>query len=342
MLRDLDVPAADLPIVIVPAGRYCAIQRPRAAGRAGPVRSRRRLPVRRVRPADSGRGPGGLAAAVYGASEGMTTTLAEESALGGQAGTSSRIENYLGFPAGLSGEELAARAVLQAQKFGVQIRLAARAVSWRRTTACTRSASRTATPCRPSRSSSPPAPGTTGCRWTGSPSSRGWASITRPPRWRPRRARRAGRGRRWRQLAGQAALFLARTCAAVHIIIRGETLAAPMSHYLTERIERDPHIIVSTQTRVTGLTGRAGWKGCSLPSAAVRRNRNWPSGAVRLHRREARNGVARRSARPRRARFSAYRHGHPSFPGSSTVVAGVAALPRNQQAGDLLRRRCPQ
>ncbi len=64
-----------------------------------------------------------LAAAVYGASEGMTTTLAEDTALGGQAGTSSRIENYLGFPAGLSGEELTARGVLQAQKFGVRVRL---------------------------------------------------------------------------------------------------------------------------------------------------------------------------------------------------------------------------
>ncbi len=71
-----------------------------------------------------GAGPAGLAAAVYGASDGMATVLAEDTALGGQAGTSSRIENYLGFPAGLSGEELAARATLQAQKFGVRIKLA--------------------------------------------------------------------------------------------------------------------------------------------------------------------------------------------------------------------------
>ena len=64
--------------------------------------------------------------------------------------------------------------------------------------------------------------------------------------------------------AGQAALFLARTCAAVHIIIRGETLAASMSRYLTERIERDPHIIVLTQTRVTGLTGTGRLEGVQL------------------------------------------------------------------------------
>ncbi len=68
-----------------------------------------------------GGAPAGLAASVYGASEGLVTTLAEETALGGQAGTSSRIENILGFPAGLPGEELAARSALQAQKFGVRI-----------------------------------------------------------------------------------------------------------------------------------------------------------------------------------------------------------------------------
>jgi len=75
-----------------------------------------------------GGGPAGLSAALYGASEGLETDMAEDTAFGGQAGTSSRIENYLGFPAGLSGEELAARAVLQAQKFGVRMKLAARAV----------------------------------------------------------------------------------------------------------------------------------------------------------------------------------------------------------------------
>jgi len=88
-----------------------------------------------------GAGPGGLAAAVYGASEGMATILAEDTALGGQAGTSSRIENLLGFPAGLSGEELAARAALQAQKFGVRIKLASKRCRCRRTPACIMSGS---------------------------------------------------------------------------------------------------------------------------------------------------------------------------------------------------------
>jgi thioredoxin reductase (NADPH) len=76
-----------------------------------------------------GGGPSGLSGAVYGASDGLATVLAEDTAFGGQAGTSSLIENYLGFPAGLSGEEIAARAVLQAEKFGVRMKLAAKAVA---------------------------------------------------------------------------------------------------------------------------------------------------------------------------------------------------------------------
>ena len=67
-----------------------------------------------------GAGPAGLSAAVYGASEGMDTVILDGTATGGQAGTSSRIENYLGFPSGISGAELAARAVIQARKFGAR------------------------------------------------------------------------------------------------------------------------------------------------------------------------------------------------------------------------------
>src|SRR6202021_1101412 len=71
-----------------------------------------------------GAGPAGLAAAVYGASEGLTVLVVEGNAPGGQAGSSSRIENYLGFPMGISGQELASRACAQAQKFGAEILIA--------------------------------------------------------------------------------------------------------------------------------------------------------------------------------------------------------------------------
>src|SRR6202011_2895595 len=75
-----------------------------------------------------GGGPGGLAAAVYGASEGLETVVLESLATGGQAGTSSRIQDYLGFPAGISGAELAERATIQAQKFGARITIPGEAV----------------------------------------------------------------------------------------------------------------------------------------------------------------------------------------------------------------------
>src|SRR6202041_1135503 len=129
LLRELDVPVAELPIVIVPG---CSVLRNPstlglldALGLAEAPRERDQSEVCALLVV--GGGPAGLAAAVYGASEGMTTTLAEDTALGGQAGTSSRIENYLGFPAGLSGDELTARAALQAKKFGGRIKLASRA-----------------------------------------------------------------------------------------------------------------------------------------------------------------------------------------------------------------------
>jgi thioredoxin reductase (NADPH) len=115
MLRRLEVPVEDLPIVLVPGGPLLRNPDHRtlldALGLSGsPEHGLADVCDLLV----VGGGPAGLAASVYGASEGMSTTLAEDTALGGQAGMSSRIENYLGFPAGLSGEELAARAALQA------------------------------------------------------------------------------------------------------------------------------------------------------------------------------------------------------------------------------------
>jgi thioredoxin reductase (NADPH) len=76
-----------------------------------------------------GAGPAGLAAAVYGASEGLSTIVVEDTAIGGQAGTSSRIENYVGFPAGISGNDLAFRAEVQALKFGARITVPRRAIA---------------------------------------------------------------------------------------------------------------------------------------------------------------------------------------------------------------------
>jgi thioredoxin reductase (NADPH) len=202
---------------------------------------------------------------VYGASEGMATVLAEDTALGGQAGTSSRIENLLGFPAGLSGEELAARATLQAQKFGVRIKQAAKAVSLSSQAdlhrvgfddgdAVTAKSVIIAT----------------GARYNRLPLDRlaefEGVGVYYAATQMEAQACRAdpvaivGGG----NSAGQAATFLSRTSADVHLVIRGETLATSMSRYLIDQIERNPRITVTPQTLVTALLGNDQLEGVEL------------------------------------------------------------------------------
>jgi thioredoxin reductase (NADPH) len=266
MLRELDVPVADFPLVVVPGGPLLRNPSNRelldALGLSGPADTD--LPgvcdLLVV-----GAGPGGLAAAVYGASEGLVTVLAEDTALGGQAGTSSRIENLLGFPAGLSGEELAARAALQAQKFGVRIKLASKAVSLLSDSGVHRVSfdDGDAITARSVIIA-------TGARYNRLPLARlaefegvgvyyaatqmeAQACETDP-------VAIVGGG----NSAGQAALFLSRSSAQVHVIIRGETLAGSMSRYLIDQIERNPRITVTPRTQVTALLGKDQLEGVEL------------------------------------------------------------------------------
>jgi thioredoxin reductase (NADPH) len=257
ILQGLDVPLADLPIIIVPGGPVLRNPGSRAlldalgiSGDAGPY------PPGVCDLLVLGAGPAGLAAAVYGASDGMATTLAEDTALGGQAGTSSRIENYLGFPAGLSGEELAVRGTLQAQKFGVRIKLAAKAAALSFQDGLHQVtfddgegiAARSVIIA-------------TGARYNRLPLDRlaefegvgVYYAATQAEAQACRRGPVAivGGG----NSAGQAALFLSRSCATVHVIIRRDVLDASMSRYLVDRIERNPRIVVWPFTQVTALNG---------------------------------------------------------------------------------------
>ena len=266
MLRELDVPVADFPLVAVPGGPLLRNPSNRelldALGLSGPADTD--LPgvcdLLVV-----GAGPGGLAAAVYGASEGMSTVLAEDTALGGQAGTSSRIENLLGFPAGLSGEELAARAALQAQKFGVRIKLASKAVSLLSDSGVHRVSfdDGDAITARSVIIA-------TGARYNRLPLARlaefeGVGVYYAATQMEAQACQAApvaivGGG----NSAGQAALFLSRSSAQVHVIIRGETLAASMSRYLIDQIERNPRITVTSRTQVTALLGKDQLEGVEL------------------------------------------------------------------------------
>jgi thioredoxin reductase (NADPH) len=203
-----------------------------------------------------GGGPSGLAAAVYGASEGLDVLVVESNSPGGQAGSSSKIENYLGFPTGISGQELASRAYTQVQKFGAQVMIASGA----KKLTCER---------------------------------KPYAIETDSDGHLPARAIIIATGAEYRRLAldnlsqfegagvyygatfieaqlcsgeelivvgggnsaGQAAVFLAQTARRVHLVVRGRGLAESMSRYLIRRLEDNPSIMVRPQTEIVGLEG---------------------------------------------------------------------------------------
>jgi thioredoxin reductase (NADPH) len=203
-----------------------------------------------------GAGPAGLAAAVYAASEGLNVLVLETNAPGGQAGSSSRIENYLGFPTGISGQALAGRALVQAQKFGAEVAIANSAIRLR---------------CEPKPFE---------IELSGDHLVRGRAIIV-------------ASGVEYRKLAlsnidrylgvgiyyaatyieaqlckdedivivgggnsaGQAAVFLASNCRHVHLLVRSNGLADSMSRYLVRRIDDTPNITLRTCTEITALQG---------------------------------------------------------------------------------------
>jgi thioredoxin reductase (NADPH) len=203
-----------------------------------------------------GAGPAGLAAAVYGASEGLRTVLIERHAPGGQAGTSSLIENYLGFPAGLTGADLARRAVTQATKFGVEILAPAEVVSLTVDGPYKRLKLRTGkeVACHALMLSM-------GVSWRqlGAPGAdklagRGvyyGAAMTEAVNCKNSEIYIVGAG----NSAGQAAMFFAEHAAKVVMLVRGDSLDAKMSSYLVERIEAHPKIEVWTNTEIAECHG---------------------------------------------------------------------------------------
>ncbi|HUV68491.1 MAG TPA: FAD-dependent oxidoreductase [Terracidiphilus sp.] len=203
-----------------------------------------------------GAGPAGLAAAVYGASEGLRTLLLDRHAPGGQAGTSSRIENYLGFPAGVSGSELTRRALSQAQRLGAEFlaplevtsvtidggykRLAlsdGREIVTRVMLAATGMLYR-----------EHPAPGI--AEHTGAGVYYG-AATTEASAFRDRRVLVVGGG----NSAGQGAMYLARYAKEVEIVVRRDDLRNTMSQYLIDQIAKMPNIHLRPRTEVAKVEG---------------------------------------------------------------------------------------
>jgi thioredoxin reductase (NADPH) len=203
-----------------------------------------------------GAGPSGLAAAVYGASEGLDVLVLEATSPGGQAGSSSRIENYLGFPTGISGQDLAGRAYFQAQKFGAEMLIA--------------EANRLVCDRKPyiievgsgARISARTVVIATGVqyrklqlenlsRFEGAGIYYSGTYVEAQLCGKEEEVIVVGGG----NSAGQAAVFLAQTTKRVHMLVRSSSLAASMSRYLIRRIEESPKIVVRPHAEIVALEG---------------------------------------------------------------------------------------
>ena len=289
-----------------------------------------------------GGGPAGLGSAVYGASEGLRTILVERTAVGGQAGQSSRIENYLGFPDGVSGAQLTDRARRQAIKFGAEL------VTTREVAAIeVNGSARTVRFVDGGRLDAHAIILATGVTYRQLPAP-GLESL-------------AGRGVFYGSAmseasncvgqdvyivggansAGQAAVYFAKRARSVHLVVRGRSLDSSMSYYLIQQIEAIDNITVHTCTEVVDGSGED-----HLESLTLRNNDDGTSRddsgpvAVRVHRRRAAHRLARRRRGPRRQRL---RHRR-SRPGRSRLRAAqptAAVPPGDERARRVRGRRCP-
>jgi thioredoxin reductase (NADPH) len=255
MLDRLHIPVADVPVLICRGDTF--LRNPTNQRIANCLGFNEKIDRTHVRDLIViGAGPAGLAAAVYGASEGLDVLVMEANVAGGQAGSSSRIENYLGFPTGISGEILTARAYAQAQKFGAEIAIANGGTSL----TCRHQ------PYAITMDDGQQVPAKAVIVATG-------AQYRKPTIANASSFEGAGiyyaATAMERQLcvneeitivgggnsAGQAAVFLAEKCSRVHILVRGSGLTDSMSRYLIRRIEDNPRIELRTQTEIVALEG---------------------------------------------------------------------------------------
>jgi thioredoxin reductase (NADPH) len=204
-----------------------------------------------------GGGPAGVAAGVYAGAEGLSALVVEDVAIGGQAGTSSRIENYMGFPTGISGADLVWRGEVQAMKFGTRFAMPRRVVLLQRL----EDESFCATFDNGQRVRAKAVVVATGVQYRRLPLDRladfegagiYYAATEIEARYcRETEAVIIGGG----NSAGQAAMFLSRSARCVRVLVRGSSLAASMSSYLSSRLEADPRITIEYGAEVSALHG---------------------------------------------------------------------------------------
>ena len=268
-----------LPVVLLPDGTHLVQPTPAQVAEKIGLRTRAQAPFYDL--VIVGSGPAGLAAGVYGASEGLRTLIIEREAPGGQAGQSSRIENYLGFPVGLSGLDLARRAVAQATRFGAEILTPqeARAVRlndhYKALTLADGSqvschALMIATGVQYRKLDAPGVEALTGAGiYYG-------AAITEALSTRGQDVCIVGAG----NSAGQAAMYLAGFARQVTILVRGHGLAESMSQYLIDQIGATPNIAVRTRVSVTAAHGTANLESIAVTDADSGVARTLPAAAL--------------------------------------------------------------
>ena len=215
-----------------------------------------------------GGGPAGVSAAVYAGAEGLTALVVEDLAIGGQAGTSSRIENYMGFPTGISGADLCFRGEVQAMKFGTRF-----AIPHRVTGLDPDSGNWCLTLDTGAKVLARSVVVATGVEYRRMPLDRlaefegagiYYAATEVEARWcRESEVVVIGGG----NSAGQAAMFLSRTAKHVHVLVRGSSLAASMSAYLLDRLQRTPNITIHYRAQVTQLLGERALQSVVIHSA---------------------------------------------------------------------------
>src|SRR5256714_3051179 len=254
LLDSLGPDALSLPLVLFPDGTRLLESTPGAVAQKVGLRTRAETDFYDL--AIIGGGPAGLAAAVYGASEGLHTVMIEREAPGGQAGLSSRIENYLGFPSGLSGADLARRAVVQAQRFGVEILSPQEAISVRLE--------------GPYRYVKLADGAEISCHALMVATGVQWRRLDVPGMDRLQGAGVYYGGGASEALsckgetvyvvggansAGQAAVHFSRYAEKVVMLVRGDSLASTMSQYLIDQIKQVPNISVWTHASVSEVHG---------------------------------------------------------------------------------------
>ncbi len=258
----------DIPCVLLPNGKVLTNPTKLELARKVGLSTRAQKPFYDL--AIIGGGPGGLSAAVYASSEGLRTVMIERQAPGGQAGTSSRIENYLGFPSGLSGADLARRAVVQARRFGVEILTPQEAVDLKvngpyRVITLSDGSEIVCHTVVLSMGLTYREPAIQRAREMVGAGVYYGATFTETHTCRDQPVFVVGAG----NSAGQSALYLANYSSQVTLVVRGESLESKMSQYLVDRIQNHPKINVRLKSEVINVSGSK-----HLESVTVRDNLN--------------------------------------------------------------------